>query len=244
MRFLRGLGIATAAVLAMSSASNADFQIDDFQTAQNVTVTNGGANPKTASGSIIDGVVGGEREMKVVRTTGNRTLQGDAFNGTFAYLSSSGVDGSVTLTYDGIGNVGLGGVDILDPSDPNNTQFILTNAESDSGLHVHVFIYRDATHFAEGLISITPGTQGSPYNAFQLLSTFTLNGAGSTFNNIFTDVNSIVLRVEGQQLASDGQFGLIVTGIVPEPSSLALLGVGFLGTGFAAYGRRKMAKNA
>lgn len=119
--------------------------------------------------------------------------------------------GAGTLVYEGAGN--LGGY-LQDNTDP------IINIAAFSGKYSFSFCYGDVADF--GVTSGQCGTQTHPVTGESVYK-----GAGWLLNSA---------EFAGPAIYDHGDFGF--TGQVPEPSTLALLGFGIAGLGFARRRRR------
>jgi len=242
-----------AAMLLMGSAASADFVIDGFQSNQLVQVVGPPPGVQTAFNQLADGgVAGGYRDIKVTRVSSNAgQVSGDSnesYPGRFSTSTSSNTSGAVELQYDGNDNSplvnfsGLGGISVL----TGGADTFTLSAASDLGVVVRVLIYKNGTVGNDFAFHnfVIPGTGSTAvlqtYN-FKLAD-FSTSG---TFNKAtdYNNVGAIVVRTSTSVNSADASIGLVITTrSVPEPGSFALMGLGLLGTGFAAYRRRKMAQ--
>jgi hypothetical protein len=120
------------------------------------------------------------------------------------------------------------------------------NASADSSIELEINPYAEPIDggqvYVYGFDNASAGLSSSDYNVGTLLGTWNVSGLGF-YQETFFDVTSFVKSVQGQyfgfELQSDGadifsstgkNYGtppeLIVTGPVPEPSAVALAGLG------------------
>jgi len=184
----------------------------------------------TISRSVTMAVGGGVMDFSTnTLTAGRGQIQWDGANATNA------------IDFTGLGGINLGTGNIL-----------LDIIFSDAGFNFHITIYTDATHWTD--ISFTssahsvPATTAIPLAAFSNaalcgtdpadpgvgLITCGSGGAANTAN-----VGAIVADIDplGGSTSIDLTLDSVTT--VPEPGTLALLGLGLLGLGFGGLGRRR-----
>jgi hypothetical protein len=236
----------------MGSAANATLIIDHFDSKQIVTAT--GANPIGAAqlGTTLQvadaNVLTGYRDVLLnvtstagsagvyINTDGTESPFISAYPGQMAYANGPDADSIVVIQWDGDDNpaawnpaadggvAGLSNLNLtaapVDLTLDASMALMLNVVSNDLGATVVMRAYENtAADYAEYAFALSGGQTGdfvAPYSAWSRFGAF---GAGD-----FANVRAMTLTIDGNP---ELDFTLhAVTSVVPEPSSMALLGLG------------------
>jgi hypothetical protein len=211
--------------------------IDTFDTSQSLSADMFTDDFGSVAGG---GILGGERDSVVIWDSGPNTVDVEVNAGSSGLLNFS--SGAATIGYadfiwdgldgsDAVDFAGLGGVDLTAGGTLN--AIALNVAFDDLPVEVGMSIATDAGNFSSASLNL-PGGIFTPQSYSILFSAFVPDvGAGADFTN----VNAILLWIQGELAATDVQLDFIESAYVPEPSSLILAAFGCIG--FAAWGWRR-----
>ena len=242
-----------ASVLAIAPAQSfANFLIDDFITVQNAEVT-AAAPGIQSTGNVMNtaSAIGVERDLYVEKTVGG---DGERVR---ARVNPNGLDllrmtvddarGRVVVTWDGSdglfgpGQVDYDGLGSIDFTVDQVLQILVTFSDVGGPVRLTFWDANDLTGntYAQHTFNV-PG--GIPAASMVLLSAAFNNAnftaVGDSLSNILASVGAIQLEIDATAVAQQGwDMRIDFVRTVPEPATLAMLGLGF--AGLLVAGRRK-----
>ncbi len=222
--------LAISSLMFTATASAADVLIDNFSDGSSTltAIMPGTPDSSTETGT---GIIGTEREALLEVDT-NSFIASNVAHATLAiapgenlnFANDPGVASTLTLTYDGVGMMGLGGVDA-------------TDGGMNDLLQVSV-VFVDLAFTFE--FTLTDGSGSTATVSVVDPSTGDVNIALSDFVGVdLTDIEEIVWVIESP-LAGDIVVDTLRFTVIPEPSSI-LMGLTAIGTlsGLAFIRRRR-----
>lgn len=263
---LAGAAVAALGLGGVASANTVDlFSEPDASSLQSVSVnTVGGTAWNEWGPSALGSIIGGYRDVIVTMNSSAfpaSTTNAHAGGGYFSFNNDTGVSGTARIQWDGHDNspnldyTGLGGLDLINQPGCGSgcEQFQAIVNWADHGFQYQIGVYTDASNYSI-LTTVVPFDVTSPLPAtydfawFTLASgtynmytpvpfTITKVGSGPDFTNI--GALEVVLNSDGGTMAVDLTIGPVTKQPIPEPATIALIGLALLGATATSRRRRE-----
>jgi hypothetical protein len=227
LRWLRCAALCLPALLFQANAPSASATIIDIDTfalpspAEIFVVF-----PSTSKTVInaVAGVLGGEREShfqvmgSVVPQSATGVIGTQSGLAALQLQTQNVAPTIATLTYNGIGNVGLGGFDLTSGNSNNRFEFKFAGSDAQPTLGLEFVV----------TVTSNSGSSTASATAINSQSDFTINVPFSNFSGSanFSAVNSIVVQFNGVNQTTDIDFELTGIHAVPEPASVFMMTLG------------------
>lgn len=242
---------AAAAALVFAAASHASLMIDDFSQGQAKLQDNVSSDGFLSNTSVFSSsIIGGYRDLLVNKVGNSANDAGvDPFNpqgdgvsigvssGALRFSQDTGQNGYAIVRWDGahydgfstIDATGLGGLNFAGQA----IGFSLTVLSLDAGFPFTLRAYSDASNYTTlTLVAGGLGTFVIPFSLFSSMGVVT--GTGADFSNI--GALEAIINTGGAVKDVDLQIDLVSS--VPEPATLALVGLTLVAAGGAMRRRR------
>ena len=232
-----GLAAAFAMIVGVNSGVKADH-IDYLTDGGFTLIASGGVSNSSTQTGNPGNILGSEREVTIDFLSGTSGFVSAFLDAPAGPTSPPGDDpmemlllsnsvnsaARYTLTYDGVGSAGLGGVDLTNGGAFDSVDVNFSGVQGSGDLMVS--------------FTDTMGNTGSSNLTVNSAGTYSFAFSDSAYSGIdFTSIDSVVVVLETDATASDFAISEITRGAaVPEPSSIALT---FLGAGCLLAARRR-----
>lgn len=235
--------LTVAALFAMGSVTfAAPVTIDTFSEAFDTTDDDNDGVLEVNSGSTTDDafadsaggdIAGTERAGQLTYKSGTADSSASVVSGVLSFSNGDATRGTLAVNWDGddddqvVDNFGLN----LDLTDSGNNVSVLVKAKSDDArLDITLRLWTDSDNWSElTQQAVDTGLDAlDPFADIVFLFNDFAQGATATGPVTFSNVTAIELVLDAQTDGVDGRVDFLEGSDVPEPASLALLGVGGL----------------
>ena len=214
--------IAALAFSALTFGSAQALTIDTFNFDQTVSSTGGLVSDVVSDAASILGI---EREASINQLGPGGSASTIAFNTGLPGFMTLGNTNALSVTnivYDGIGSAGLGGIDFTQGASQNAFNLFIVSGDFPTDVTLTV-------SSASGTSALTLSTPGLASNVPFIFEYSDFTGTAD-----FSLAESIQIQLVTTNTQADLQLDFFgTTSTIPEPMTLAILGLGLAGLSFA-----------